>query len=304
MNGFTPTHTVSDRMVTINWGEYIHDPALFEEDILGYQVWYGTSDADMVSIDIPDKDTEQTKLTGLSNGTYYIYVIPYDCFGTGTVATYRSNILTAVIVGEAISEYIPPLPGGFAGSFVIEEVVDGGTEYTIYLQDASLTNYGFSDITDPGDYSSLPYHSDKVYYNTNPAVDGYCYVTSSNINTSTVNDPQLRIWYDETIPLNPRWAIRVSPAPPAILVDYGYLVADGVPKVDQYVSINICGGLKYEEGGVFWGGSLKSEISVRWFSPDELTCNIDRVSYFEFTISSPTSAIVSQPHIYVDGSVT
>jgi len=227
----------------------------------------------------------------LAAGNYEIYVVPYDCFGTGIPkTTYASQSAYATIEGPTLPTYVPEKPEGLAAGLTIyaDAVEDG--DYWVFQTSNSLQNYGFDQtITSEGTYAASTFVYNYGYYNAEPG-DDYCYVTASDLNAG--QNLITAIWWNAG---TSRWHIKIPKPSSVVLSSYGYEAADGQPKEGQTFSINVWAGLTYEEGGGIWGGGLGSTLHMRWFAPN-LDSTLERLSHFSFNIRNGDSGITAKEH--------
>ena len=287
MSGYVPTVT-SPRSgsIQIDWSQYVNDPALFSTDILGFEIWYGESVGEMTSIDVPftEGETEaKYKITGLTAGTYIVYIIPYDCFGVGSPrSSYKSTTISVAVQGVTQVPYPPPVPQGMTGSMIIDSVDVQAGYYEVRVTTDLENDFGFEKVEDPGDpetaYLGMNYHDDLFYYNTDEDLDGYCYVTGSALNS---NNSVTAIYYSTALS---RWCIRVGIPSTAELATYGYEAADGVPQVGQKCAINIWAELAYTNVGGVWDSGLSTVAHAKWQHPDPASAQVNRLSHYEFKI--------------------
>ena len=290
MSGYTPWSTGGDLSMTIDWSGFINDPSQMPEDVEGYEVIYGLSLSSMTVLDIPDPTQGIVILSGLATGTYTVYVVPYDCFGTGLPKlTYASNPVYPIVSGTSLPTYVPSNPEGMAsGLTIVGDAVDNGTHYLIICED-SLQSFGFDQsITSEGAYAASTFTTNYVYYNSEPG-DDYCYVTASDLNNQNLISA---IWWNTG---TSKWNIRVPKPSSTILTSYGYTAGQGQPKDGQKFSINVWAELTYEEGGGVWGGGLGSTLHMNWFAPN-LSSSVDRLSHFSFNITNNDSGSVAKEH--------
>ena len=287
MVGYTPFVRVVEQTIFVDWTGFINDPSQMPEDVLGWEVWYGTSPSNMTFIDVPDNSQGNVMLSGLSTGNYEVYVVPYDCFGTGTPRTaYASESAYTIIEGPTLPTYVPENPEGMAANLTITNFTDQGTHYLIECTN-SLQYYGFDQaVTSEGVYAASTFTYNYIYYNSTPG-DDYCYVTASNLNTQNLITA---IWWDTD-----RWYIKFPAPLNDTLTSYGYTEAQGEPQIGQTFSINVWAGLSYEEGGGIWGGGLGSTLYMRWFAPN-LSSTVQRLSHYLFNIRNNDSGITAKQH--------
>jgi len=287
MSGYIPTITSpTSGSILVDWSQYVNDPVLFSTDILGFEIWYGESIGDMTSIDVPftEGETEaKYKITGLTAGTYIVYIIPYDCFGVGTPrSSYKSTTISVTVQGVTQVPYPPPVPQGMTGSMTIDSVDVQAGYYEVRVTADLENDFGFEKVEDPGDpeaaYLAMNYHNDLFYYNTDEDLDGYCYVTGSSLNS---NNDVTAIYYSTALS---RWCIRVGIPSPAELANYGYEAADGVPQVGQMCTINIWAELAYTNIGGIWDSGLSTVAHAKWQHPDPASAQVNRLSHYEFKI--------------------
>jgi hypothetical protein len=278
MSGYTPEIIGGTGYIIVDWSSFVNDSTLYASDIEGYQIWYGTSMSNLTSVKIPDPSIYTYRINGLDADQYFIYIVPMDCFGTGSpINSYRSEIVQVDVRGLLVGPFPPPDPEGFTGSLEILAVTTGAS-YTIQVD--GLESFGFDNtVQTEGEYQALDYNQDYIYYNTDRDINGYCYVTASNLNSSKLVKS---IIYSPAVT---GWLINFDPPVTPSLTTRGYTDEDGKPVVGQKCSINCWAQLDYEAGGgsIFGGGDGVNVLAhVRWRHPNPDDTTIARLNNFEF----------------------